>query len=184
MFRNLRQGMPLYVLTKGNEPQFDKCEVISRTEPVVPYGQNGTTFVGGQQYLAQPNLTVDVQVRKDNGDTVTYQKLPADADIADFGTNGVVVSSSSEAIQNEIDTLRKQSLRVLESVDKHKKIVATCDKMLSDLNPQIKQEATRSRELESLRNDVNDLRDDLSDIKSDLKGLLSKIANVKRNKEE
>ena len=180
MFKSLRQGMPLYVFTKGVEPQLEICEVISRTEPVALQANPIVNFVNGQQVFTPPKMVVDVQVRSSKGDIINYQKLPADMEIADFGTNGTVISSSSDAIQYEVDTLRKQSLRVLESVDLHKKIVGTCDKLLSDLNPQIKQEVTRSKEIDSLKTEVKDLRSDLVDIK----GMLTKALNIRKPKEE
>lgn len=179
MFKSLRTGVPLYVLTKGDEPCLEICEVLSRTEPMQQFGAT-TNVIGGQQYFNPPQFTVDVKVRKPNGEEVNYQKIPADIEIVDFGSQGVVLSTSSNAIQNEIETLRKHSLRVLDSIDQHKKTVALCDKYLSDLNPQIKQDAERSKEIETLRGEMNELRGDMIDIK----GMLAKALNSRKTKED
>lgn len=179
MFQSLRPGMPVYVLQKGNEPTLEVCEVVSRTEPVLPTGIN-TNFVAGQQFLAPPKKIVDVRIQRHNGDFITYQQLPAEADIADIGTTGTVLSTSSNAIQNEIEMLRKHSMRVLDSVEQHKKTVAMCDKMLAELNPSLKEREKQSEDIETLRGEVNELRGDLIDIK----GMLSKALNVRKNKED
>ena len=42
-------------------------------------------------------MVVDV-VAKVNNQDVTYQKLPANLDIADFGTNGIVVADNKLAM--------------------------------------------------------------------------------------
>ena len=180
MFQSLRPGMPVYVLNKGNEPTLEVCEVISRTEPVLPTAGLNTSFIGSQQFLAPAKKIVDVRIQRPNGEFVTYQQLPAESDVADIGTAGTVISTSSSAIQNEIEMLRKHSMRVLDSIGQHKKVVETCDKILSDLNPNIKERVKQSEDIETLRGEVNELRGDLIDIK----GMLSKALNVRKPKED
>lgn len=177
MFGSLRQGMPLYVLNKsGAEPKFDIVEVISRTEPAVP---NYGTGVYNPAYPMQ-KAEVNVSVRFSDGEELTFQKLPSDATIADCKEYSTVVSESRDAMLAEISTLQRASANVLESVDKHKRIVELCDQYIADLNPQIKQDAERSKEIESLRGEVNELRGDMIDIK----GMLAKALNNRKSKED
>ena len=166
MFSNLRIGTPLYVLHK-NEPQLEVGEVTFVSQPTPQFG---TTYNAGYPMPA-PKMLVDVKIKSANGD-VELQKLPAELSIADFG-NGMVISESREAICNEVDTMRKASVRVIESVEQHKGIVDKCDALLAELNPQIKQEVERTKEFDSLKQEVGGLKDNLLE----LKDMLSKLLN-------
>jgi hypothetical protein len=166
MFSNLRIGTPLYVLHK-NEPQLEVGEVTFVSQPTPQFG---TTYNAGYPMPA-PKMLVDVKIKSANGD-VELQKLPAELSIADFG-NGMVISESREAICNEVDTMRKASIRVIESVEQHKSIVDKCDALLAELNPQIKQEVERTKEFDSLKQEVGGLKDNLLE----LKDMLSKLLN-------
>jgi hypothetical protein len=166
MFSNLRIGTPLYVLHK-NEPQLEVGEVTFVSQPTPQFG---TTYNAGYPMPA-PKMLVDVKIKSANGD-VELQKLPAELSIADFG-NGMVISESREAICNEVDTMRKASIRVIESVEQHKGIVDKCDALLAELNPQIKQEVERTKEFDSLKQEVGGLKENLLE----LKGMLSKLLN-------
>lgn len=159
MFQGLRAGSPIYLLSKS-EPKIEIAEVISVGNPVPQYGAN---FQTGNFF--QPKNTVDVKARVGE-QVIDLQKLPAELDIADFGTSGMVVSESREAIINEIDGFKKLSVRALEGIDKHKHIVEECDKMLAALNPQIKKDAEQAEEIEKLKSGMNNLMDDMTDIKA------------------
>lgn len=165
MFSNLRIGTPLYVLHKS-EPQLEVGEVIFVSQPTPQFG---TTYNAG--YPMTPKMLVDVKIKTANGD-VELQKLPAELSIADFG-NGMVISESKDAILNEIDVLRKNSVHIIESVEQHKGIVSKCDTLLAELNPQIRKEAERTKEFDSLKQEVGGLKGDLLE----LKGMLSKLLN-------
>ena len=127
-----------------------------------------------------PKNVVDVKVSI-NGESVDFQKLPADASIADFGSNGIVVSESRDAIINEISGFKKASERVLADVERHQHIVAECDTMLTLLNPQLKREAEQAEEIENLKRGMSDLRGDMNDIK----GMLAQaLKHSSKSKEE
>ena len=83
--------------------------------------------------------------------------------IADYG-NGLVVSENREAILNEISVLKNNSQRVIDSVDQHKELVRKCDELLEELNPQIRKEAERSREMESISKRVGGLESSMKRI--------------------
>lgn len=166
MFSNLRIGTPLYVLHKA-EPQLEIGEVTFISQPSPQFV---TAYNAGMQ-MPTPKMLVDIKIKTANGD-VELQKLPADMSIADFG-NGMVISESRDAILNEIDTLRKSSVRIIESIEHHKSMVDKCDTLLAELNPQIKQEAERTKEFDSLKQEVSGIKGDLVE----LKGMLSKFLN-------
>ena len=80
MFQNLRAGNTIYVLNKGNSLSLEKGTIVNVSLPVPKYPL-ATTF-GNQEML------VDIVV-KINNQEITYQKLPANSDIADFGNTGI-----------------------------------------------------------------------------------------------
>lgn len=83
-----------------------------------------------------PGVEVDIIVRV-NENTVTLQKLPANLDVADQGINGnMVITTSREAMNAEIDSLRQKSLSVINSVEYHQKLVQDCEQLLQRLNPE------------------------------------------------
>ena len=166
MFSNLRVGTPLYVLHKA-EPQLETGEVIFVSQPTPQFG---TTYNAGYP-MPTPKMLVDVKIKTAKGD-VELQKLPAELSIADFG-NGMVISESKDAILNEIEVIRKASAHIIDSVEQHKGIVEKCDVLLAELNPQIRQEVERTKEFDSLRQEVGGLKGDLAELKS----MLSKYLN-------
>lgn len=87
--------------------------------------------------MAPQELVVDVVVSI-NGNNVTLQKLPANLDIAEQGTpeGGLVITTSREAMNSEVDAIRQKSLSIINSVDSHKKRVQDCEILLQSLNPE------------------------------------------------
>ncbi len=153
MFQSLRQGATVYILHKNDVPKLEFGEVISVGIPTpqlcASYQQNG-------QFLPQHNV-VDLKVNV-NGQTIDLQKLPAENVIADFGTNGMVVSMSKDAILTEIATIRNNSQRVIDSLEHHKQNILSCSKLIEDLNPEVKKAAQRDKEIDGLKNEISELK--------------------------
>lgn len=154
MFNNLRSGAPIYILHK-QEPNVEVGEVISvgQPQPQYPAYQNGM--------IQQPRTLVDVRV-KVGEQTIDLQKLPSDLSVADC--NGMVVSETKESILNEVAAMSKISQSVLDSVDRHKSIVEKCSQLIEELNPEVKREAERAKELCDLRSEVGELKTLLSQL--------------------
>ena len=159
MFQSLRIGTPLYVLHK-NEPRVETGEVIYVSNPTPQFGQ---TYQMGIPIGQSPTVDVKIKVAgKDN--PIEIKQLPATLTIADYG-NGMVISENRDAILNEISVLKGNSQRVIDSIEQHKEVVRKCDTLLEELNPQIRQEAERSREIENLSSRVGGLENSMEDIK-------------------
>lgn len=163
MFQNLRQGTQIYVLHRGDVPKLDIGEVISvgLPTPMLNYPQTS-------QFMPQ-KMGVDVKI-KVNEQTLDLQKLPCDNVIADFGNNGIVVATTKEAILSEIESIRSNSQRIIESVDRHEQIIVSCSKLIEDLNPEIRQQAERNKEMDSLKSEMSDMKKLIAE-------LLTKIDN-------
>jgi hypothetical protein len=125
-------------------------------------------------------MVVDIVVKVNNQD-VTYQKLPANLDIADFGTNGIVVADNKLAMNSEIMSLKQKSVDALNNMDFHQQVILNCDKMLSDLNPEFAEKQQQQAEINELKTQVSDLTRNISNLMQMNKDL---IAQLKCNKEE
>ena len=160
MFQNLRVGNTIYILNKENGLSLEKGTIVNVSLPVPKYPL-ATTF-GNQEML------VDVIV-KINNQEITYQKLPANSDIADFGNTGIVLSTSKEAINSEIISLKTKSEDIINSVDYHKSIISDCDKLLSELNPAFAERQKQQDEIKMLKEQISSVAESVSNLISELK---------------
>ena len=159
MFQGLRQNSLFYILDKGGEkPTLRIGQVISVSDPQQKFP---TTYIPNQA----PNFdtTVDVKV-KVGEQQLNFEKLPSTAQIANSGTNGVVVSDSRDAMCAEVDSMLRQAKGILESVDYNKAVVESCDEILSKLNPQIAKEKAQEQKISQLETKMSGIEGTLSNI--------------------
>ena len=107
-------------------------------------------------YGQPQEMVVDICVNV-NGQDVNYQKLPASADIADFGTGGVVIADSREAMNAEVVSLKNKSVETVNSIDRHKSIIKACDEILAGLNPRYAERKQQQTEINDLKSQVSEL---------------------------
>lgn len=163
MFSNLRTNSQIYILHKDANPYVEVGQVVSVSQPQPRFPV--TNFMNPQE------LVVDVVV-KINGSDVTLQKLPANLDIADQGTaNGaLVITTSREAMNAEVDSLRQKSLGILNSVDYHKKIVQDCELLLQRLNPEFAEQKQQKQEIDTLKSQMSEMMAGMRELMAQLKG--------------
>lgn len=168
MLSALRPGTPVYVLYK-NEPRFAVAKVsqVSNQYPQFNY----------QHPLVNPgqNVAVDIALEVD-GKTETYTKIPLNSTIAEFPDKGILISETRDGIVNEVNTIRSASQTAIDQVDAHRRIVATCDQLLLDLNPQLKKEQEQASEIANLKEQIAGMSDQIAA----LTGMLSKSLGKKK----
>lgn len=149
MFQSLRAGSSLFILHKNGSPVLEKGTIVSVTAPMPKYSV--------PPVFGQPQeMVVDIVV-KVNSQDLTYQKVPATADIADFGINGVVISDSRDAMNAEVVNLKNKSLETISSIDFHKGVIQDCNKILEDLNPEFAERQAQQNEINSLKTQMQEL---------------------------
>lgn len=160
MFSNLRANSQVYILHKEASPYVEIGSVVSVSSPVPKFPVTN---------IMQPQeMVVDVTVRI-NENTVTLQKLPAGLDIADQGANGnVVITTSREAMNAEVDALRQKSLGIINSVEYHQKIVQDCELLLQRLNPEFAEQKQQKQEIDALKQQVSEMMSSMKDLMSQL----------------
>lgn len=148
MFQSLRPNNQLYILKK-DKPSLEVGSIISVSTPVPKYQMQPS-------FGAHQEMVVDI-VAKVNNQDVTYQKIPATADIADFGNSNIVISDNRDAMNSEILSLKKKSIDIINSVDYHKEVVTNCESILSELNPEFAEKQAQQKEINSLRDEVKEI---------------------------
>ena len=160
MFQNLRSGNQVFILHKDGHPSMEIGSIVSVSMPMPKY-QVPPVFGQAQE------MVVDLVLKVNNVDT-TYQKLPATADIADFGMSGVVISTSRDAMNAEVMSLKNKSIDAINSVDFHKGVIEGCDVILAGLNPEFAERQQQQAE-------INDLKAQMAELIKINKDLMSRL---------
>lgn len=162
MFSNLRTNSQLYILHKDATPYVEIGQVVSVSQPQPRYQVNN--------FMSPQELVVDIVVSV-NGNNITLQKLPANLDVADQGTaNGsLFISTSRDAMNSEISSLRQKSLDVMNSIDYHKKIVQDCELLLQTLNPEFAEQKQQKQEIDMLKTQMSEMMAGMRELMNQLK---------------
>lgn len=169
MFRSLRTNQQFYILTKGTSPRLDVATVTNVTAPVVKFQQ---VPIPG----TQPEYIVDVTVSL-NGAPQSFQRLPADKDIADFGEGfgNIVVSDSRDAMNAEIQTLKKASETHIAKVSEEEAKIVAYEAILQQLNPEYAEKQLQERKIANLENQMAQMATSNANLESMMAKLLAKL---------
>ena len=177
MFSGLRTNSLCYILEKGEKPVLKVGQVSSVSNPSPKYGQYPTTPMFGQQM----ETVVDVSV-KVGDETMEFKQLPSNLSIANLGQN-VVVSENKDAMNAEVEAMLRNSRGILESVSYHESVIASCDGILRELNPQLAKEKEQEEKIVGLEDQMGKLSIALSSIQEMLAQALKTSANANKNNE-
>lgn len=152
MFQNIRQNSQVFILHKESKPTLEVGMVQSVSAPMPKYPLSPQAM-----YNPQQDMVVDLIVRV-GGQDVTYQKLPANAEVADFGIGGVVITTSREAMNSEVTNLRNKSQDAINSIGYHQEVVVACESILSSLNPELAERQRQQTEIGELKAQIAELK--------------------------
>ena len=170
MFQNLRLNSAVYILHKDSVPYIEQGSLVSVSSPKPKYPSSPAI---GQ--FPQMEMVVDLVVSV-NGNNMNLQGLPAGLEIADFGHNGnIVVSSSKEAINNEISLMRQRSAEIIGSVDFHRNVISACEKMLSELNPEVAEKQRQEQEISTLKGQMQRMSENMNSLMEMNRKLMDQI---------
>lgn len=148
MFQSLRPNNQIFILHK-DKPLLEVGSIISVSIPTPKYPV--------QPMFGQPQeMVVDI-IAKVNNQDVTYQKIPANVDVADFGNNSIVLSDNREAMNSEIMCLKQRSVDILKSVDYHQSVIDECDRLLNSLNPDLAEKQAQKARIDTLESQIASL---------------------------
>ena len=172
MLSGLRQGTPVFVLYK-NEPRFAVGKVAQISNQYPPQFNFQQPLNPGNM-----NMMVDLSIEVD-GKTESYTRIPINSSIAEFPDKGVIISETKDGIVNEINVIRNASQIAIDQVEAHKRIISSCDKLLLDLNPQLKHEQEQAGRIASLEERLAGMSEQLAA----LTGMLSKSIGSKKKED-
>ena len=156
-FQNLRNNHQIYILYKDANPKLEIGKITNMSVPVPKYGN---TSMYNDLIL---DITADV-----DGKPTSFQKIPANSEIADFGNN-IVIATSKQAMSSEVISMKQRSLDILNSVEQHQSIIQGCDEILQILNPEIAEKQRQEQENKALREEINSLKEMFSEFMNKFK---------------
>lgn len=173
MFQSLRTNQHFYILTKGLNPRLDIGMVTSVSAPQMK-------FPAVPQGLQQPEYVVDVTVNV-NGASQQFQRLPANKEIADFGDGygNIVVSTSRDAMNNELNTLKNRSEEHIKRVDEERQKIIAYETILQQLNPEYAEKQKQEAEIINLKNQVATIMQTNSNLENMMTQLLDQLKDGK-----
>lgn len=162
MFSNLRTNSQIYILHRDATPYIEIGQVVSVSQPRPRYQTSS--------YIAPQEQVVDVVVGI-NGNNITLQSLPANLDVADQGTiNGsLFISTSRDAMNTEVNSMRQKSLDIINSVEHHKKVIQDCELLLQRLNPEFAEQKQQKQEIDMLKSQMSEMMAGMKDLMAQLK---------------
>ena len=167
MLSGLRPGTPVFVLNK-NELRFKNGKVVSVSNQYPQYNF--------QQPLNPGNgPVVDMAIEID-GKAETFPRIPLNSTIAEFPDKGVIISETRDGIINEVNVIRSASQTAIDQVDAHKRVIASCDQLLFDSNPQLRKDQEQAQEIANLKQQLAGMSDQIAA----LTGMLSKSLGKKK----
>ena len=145
MFSNLTQNSILYVLDLNNNPKVLSGPIESVSLPRPKYN----TF--------NPNMAMIVDITATiAGERREFKGVP-NTSIANFGDAAFIIAENKDALSSYITSMMQNSKTILNSMEKHKKLVKDYETALSELNPSVQD----NKAIESLQNQVNTLQDSI-----------------------
>lgn len=162
MFSNLRNNSQIFVLHRDNTPYVEIGQVVSVSQPRPKYQNNN--------FIAPQEQVVDI-VANVNGNNITLQSLPANLDVADQGTiNGsLFITTSKDAMNSEINSMRQKSLSIINSIDHHKKVIQDCEILLQNLNPEFAEQKQQKQEIDILKSQMSEMMSGMKELMAQLK---------------
>ena len=152
MFSNLTQNSILYVLDLNGSPKV----LSGPIESVMNLRSKYNTF--------NPNMEMIVDITANiAGERREFKSVP-NTSIANFGE--FVLADNKDSLTSYINSMLQSSRSVLNSVEKHQKLVENYELALDELNPSAKD----SKVISDLQSQVNTLQDSI-------KVLLEKLGN-------
>lgn len=158
MFQQLRPNSQIYILHRGGESLSIETGFVTNVSIPRFKFSNTQVPIGGQQ-LPNQSMVVDIAANV-GGQAINYTQIDAGADIAEsFGSNGesIVITTSKEAMNSEILSLKQRSQDVINSKPYHEKLITEYDKIYLELNPDYAEKEQQKSEMKSMKEQMNEM---------------------------
>ena len=69
----------------------------------------------------------------------------------------------------EVNSMRQKSLDIINSVDRHKKIIQDCEVLLQRLNPEFAEQKQQKQEIDMLKSQMSEMMSNMKELMAQLK---------------
>jgi hypothetical protein len=146
MFSNLSQNSILYILDLKNNPKVLSGPVERISIPRPKYN------------TLNPNMEMVVDIIATvNGERREFKGVP-NGSLANFGDDAFVLAESKDVLNSYVSAMLQNSRSVVNSVEKHQKLITEYEEALQELNPDIKASKENDKAIQSLQDQVNALQ--------------------------
>lgn len=159
MFSNLSQNSILYILDLKNSPKVLSGPVERVSVPRPKYN------------TLNPNMEMIVDITATiNGERREFKGVP-NGSIANFGEDAFILAESKDVLNSYVNSMLQNSRNIVNSVDKHQKLITDYEEAIQELNPDIKASKENDKAIQSLQDQVETLQ----------KGMQQLLAIVTKN---
>lgn len=146
MFSNLSQNSILYILDLQSKPKILSGPVERVSVPRPKYN----TF--------NPNMEMIVDiVATINGERREFKGVP-NGSLANFGENAFVIAESKDVLNSYMNSMLQNSRSIVNSVEKHQKLITDYEEAIQELNPDIKASRENDKAIQTLQDQVETLQ--------------------------
>ena len=159
MFSNLTQNSVIYIMDLNNSPKITSGLIESVSLPRPKYNGFNPTF----------ETVVDI-VANIAGERREFKGVPNNA-VADFGEAAFILAENKEVLGSYINSMLQNSKKIVNSMEKHQKIITDCEEALNELNPNSPAENKA----------MQDLQSQVSELQKGMQALLEKLNKENTN---
>ena len=146
MFSSLTQNSILYILDLKNTQKIHTSPIEKVSAPRPKY--NGFN----------PNMETVVDITAlVNGERREFKSVP-NTSIANFGDDAFVLAESKDSLNSYINAMLQNSKSIINSYDKHVKLVELYEEAQQELNPDIKANAEKDKIIKDLQEQMQELK--------------------------
>ena len=154
MFSSLTPNSILYVLDLNNSPKVLSGPIENVSLPRPKYN----TFNPNMEMIVDITATIAGERRE-------FKGVP-NTSIANFGDSNFVLAENKEVLGSYISSMLQNSRSIVNSMEKHQKLIENYEIAIGELNPSVKD----NKAIESLQNQVNTLQDSIKVLLEKLNG--------------
>lgn len=143
-FKDIKQGYSVYILDKQNMT-ITEGKVITVGFPHID--------VNNKHQASISQMVVDVTIESSQK-TATYS-IPENLSITYAGD--IVLSVDKQSLSYEVQSMKTQAEKIIESVPKQKEIVDKATALLSELNPEYKEKKENEQRFSRIEDSINKL---------------------------
>ena len=136
----------MYILDLKNNPKVLSGPVERVSVPRPQYN----TFNPNMEMVVDITATV-------NGERREFKGVP-NGSLANFGDDAFVLAENKDVLNSYVSAMLQNSRSVVNSIEKHQKLITEYEEALQELNPDIKASKENDKAIQSLQDQVNALQ--------------------------